>query len=317
MNIIQIRQRIFTISKVFFAVTFLFATVFSETKRKKAASPTDFTYRKPFAIDTNKFPLGSFNSVNIVRDKNKHIFIIKNFNNPEQAIHEALGAHIGALAGIRINKVKIIPPHMHFVGKCDDCVATIHTLVPGQEVEKSTIGDNIHIIGGLTCCEHLQSLVLYDDLCSIVALDIFLDNFDRHNGNLFFDKKSGYFYAIDMDRVFNLAFSFSGGNPNLLYEIDIATYSSLAVNAYDFLITLSDATLSPQEIRALNHLRDWLSKLLNQYSSMELYNLWMDFAHKAQYTYVPLHKVCIQTLIDCNYTQVQRVVTQINTLVIA
>lgn len=315
MNTISIKQRFFTFFKVFCVAIASTTAMFGESKHKKPTS-NDFRYVEPFSIHPKRAPLGSYNTVTIVQDKKKNTFVIKSFTDPEQAIHEALGAYIGIAMGIRINKVRIIPAHMKCVGKAENSVGTIHTCMPGEEVEKTNIAQNISIRGGLISYAHLQTLVVYDELCSIVALDIFLDNFDRHNGNLFFDKKTNHFYAIDMDRVYSISLHFCNSSQSAIDEFNILHYDCLAVNAYNYLITLDSAALSSGEKTALNHMRDWLNKFLNQYPSVTLYNLWMNLAQEAVYVYVPLKKVFVQTMLDYNCLQVQRVVTQIDTLVL-
>jgi hypothetical protein len=317
MNIIQVQNKRFIAVKTFFVAILLSAACFVDA-RVRVANPTGFTYREPLFIDSNKTPLLSFNHVAFVQDSNKITFVIKCYADAEHAIHEALGAYVGASLGMRINKVKIIPPHMRCVGKDDDCVATIHTCVPGKEVEYiDNMNSRIDIKGGLTCSQHLQCLVEHDELCSIVALDIFLDNFDRHNGNLFFDAQTNHFYAIDMDRILWSALHF----PNMIQPLedgwDIKEVSNLATNAYNYLITLSSEQLSPQEMRALDHVRDWLNKLLDKYPSLTLFDLWMSLAQEATYVYIPVKKQYIKNLVDYNYCQVQSVIAQLDTLVVA
>lgn len=284
-------------------------------------APVGFTYDEPFFINTDKSPCLSFNSIAFVNDNNKQTFIIKSYHNSEHAIHEALGASVGTGVGIRINKVKIIPPHINCVGKQNDCAATIHTCVPGIEVcNIDTMRNAFDVYGGLDCAAHLQSLVDYDDLCSIVALDIFLDNFDRHNGNLFFDDKTGLFYAIDMDRVFWPALAFPTGIIESYDAILWNTYgfeASISVKAYNFLVTLESATLSSQEIVALGHVRDWLNKLIVHYPCSKLYDLWMNLAQQAVYEYSSAKKGYIERLIDYNCSQAEHIVVELDRLTVA
>jgi len=318
MNIIQNKKRSRIAAQGLFVALSLAIVGFIDARALNHA-PMGFTYEQPLFINTDKAPCWSFNSIAFVNDNNKQTFIIKSYCNSEHAIHEALGASVGTSVGIRINKVKIIPPHINCVGKQGDCAATIHTCVPGIEVcNIDTMRNAFDVYGGLSCVAHLKSLVDYDDLCSIVALDIFLDNFDRHNGNLFFDDKTGLFYAIDMDRIFWPALAFPTGIEP--YDAMWNTYGfteSISVKAYNFLSTLKPATLSSQEIVALNHVRDWLNKLIVCYPCSKLYNLWMNLAQQAVYEYSAVKKGYIESLIDYNCSQAQRVVVELDRLVLA
>lgn len=325
MNIIQ-KNRRYMVVKALFVGLLVSAAGFVEAKRLAAPNRAvvnvlngaDFTYQEPLFLDTDRLPLVSFNKVAFLKDGHKHSFIIKCYADPEQAIHEALGAYVGASVGIRINKVRIIPPHVHCVGKDDGCVATIHTCVPGKEVcNIANICEKADIYGGLRCFAHLQSITENDELCSIVALDIYLDNYDRHQGNLFFDTQTAHFYAIDMDRVFSSVYWFNNNASASAITWDLKSISHLATDSYDFLVRLNSEQLSPKEVTALSHVRDWLNKLTDKYSANSLYDLWMKCAHDAVYTYSSVKKQYIRAIVDYNCCQVERVVAQLDVLVVA
>lgn len=70
-------------------------------------------------------------------------------------------------------------------------LATLHTFVPGKELCKwfEIPPHGILLKGGLISEQHLNCLSLSDDLCDIMALDIFLNNKNRYYENCFIDEE--------------------------------------------------------------------------------------------------------------------------------
>src|SRR6266478_6359926 len=113
MNKILIKNSFFSHLKRLFVILPLFALYGASAQEHNV----NVAFKEPLALCADKTTNHSFNSTAFVQDGNKHIFVIKNYQNPEHAIHEALGAYIGASVGVRINRVRIIPPHVACVGK--------------------------------------------------------------------------------------------------------------------------------------------------------------------------------------------------------
>lgn len=281
-----------------------------------------FNYQEPFILAPDKIPTFGCNQTVFLRDNKQTIFVLKSYGHSERAIHEALGSFVGASVGIRINRVKIIPPHVPFVGKNPNnkCAATLHTYVPGIEITNIDYMRNvIDIYGGLIGWENLNSLLENDDLCDFVALDLFFDNFDRYKGNYLFDKDTNHFYAIDMDCIFYAARGIdnvaSEEQHNMHHVLTDIFRNNVASHSMTFLDTIQSAQLSGQHKKALQRVADTLNKLLSTYPPHKLYALWMQKAKEAEYTYTSVKRGYIRTLIHFNAYHAYKVVDRINELV--
>ncbi len=107
------------------------------------------------------------------------------------------------------------PCELHFPGKrFVDEPASLHTYAPGFTLrEQSNIYNDLYVQQrwksrwsykqkGLTVSV-IRNMSRHPDLPCIVALDTFIGNSDRHDGNLCYDSKTDMFCGIDMDDTFD------------------------------------------------------------------------------------------------------------------
>jgi len=251
--------------------------------------------------------------------------------NTEPSIHETLGAKVGMDIGININNVKLIPAcdtSLQSVDINPHVTKTLHTVVPGKEVNHLTLPYPVNIqLSAGNATQNLQSLTRHRNLCQIAALDIYLDNWDRHNGNLFFDETTNQFYAIDMDWIFNQIYNFSNNThdtdadktvysfvTNLLQSFQHKPFQCdvLATHIHQLLHNVKPEELTPQEMNALREVNAVLQKLQSTYTPRKLFNVWMDIAQQANYTYSIQKQQYIRYLIAYNYCEITKVCAEIN-----
>jgi len=167
-------------------------------------------------------------------------------------VYDAFASYIAESLDSKIaHKVILIPVFYKFPGKkFNEWPATLHTIVPGVPVDKKrTLYRKIMIkqaVYGFNR-EMIYWMSLHKDLVTIIALDIFLCNHDRHRRNLFYNSKTDSFYAIDMD---------------LLFEFKLARFACInfrRMSARDI------STLKTKEIVALVQLRKLLERLVNDH----------------------------------------------------
>lgn len=237
-----------------------------------------------------------------VEDANKAQFIAKFHSHAGQAIAEALSAQIGIDTGLNINEVQFIDIAKNIADSVPNdqntkLFTTLHSIVPGQEVYCQDINDTVSIRGGLMRNTNFRSLLAFKTLCPIVALDIFTDNYDRHNGNLFFENVSQQFYAIDMD----YAFCKITGAP--LFFMPLDQRDSMALNVYAFLKEYqgSEKKLSEDERDALQRIKCILEKMIALYSPKKLYDAWMKLALRINRQYTPREKIAIAKILTKQY----------------
>lgn len=305
-----------------FIVALCSCSAFFASAQELVPTKQTFNFKEPMCVQVDKVPCCGINSTIFLKDHNQQTFVFKMYRSTENAIHEALGSYIGTSVGIRINKVRIIPAKMPFVGKDATCkyAATLHTCVPGVEIAQiDNMPYSVDIYGGLKSVDNLKSLIHNGDLCDIVALDIFLNNFDRHSGNYLFDQKTDHYYAIDMDHIFYAARTV----PNMIDEeaCDIPQalagifQNNVASNAYWFLKRLTREELSDEEVTALKRVASTLKILLSTYPPQKLFDAWMWQAQQADYIYTDAKKGYIRTMIHYNTYYSHWVVERINSLV--
>lgn len=236
------------------------------------------------------------NHVKRVEDANKAQFIAKYHFNTEQAIAEALSTQIGIATGLNINDVDFIDIGEDIFGGAHKSV-TLHSIVPGHEVYRQAVDHAVSIRGGLMRDRNFQSLMAFKTLCPIVALDIFTDNHDRHNGNLFFDELSQQFHAIDMDYAFC---KITGAT---LSFVPVDQRDSMALNTYTFLKKYQGSAkkLSENEREVLQEIKCILEKMLAAYSPKKLYDEWMELASRINRVYTPKEKIRIALILNKQY----------------
>lgn len=290
MNFFSVKNR------SFFA--FFITTVFSSFSLIAAEQNNTF-FTSPLTESTWNFTC----EFDFVQDANGKKFILKYPRSTEHAISDALGAKIGKDVGVNINDVKIFPPKDPSISSVDKhplSVKTLHTVVPGEEVN-STSYANIWIKDPYHK-DYLHNLALHKDLCKIVALDIYLDNWDRHNRNFFYDKQNKKFYAIDMDMILK------DGRHN---------FDRRPTQTISFVKTLNKDNLSRAEKNALRQVNKTLHKLTSQYPPEKLQSTRMELAQEAHYTYNPSEQQKFNNLTEYNFKETQKLQVLLKTFDLA
>jgi len=270
-------------------------------------TPTALSFTPPFTIT------GLANTTTFfIDDAHQHHFVLKYHpRGPKRAIHDALGAYIGKSIGLNINEVELFAANNPFNELFNDInplkethigITTLHTLVPGKAIrEIKSMDKGICIKRGIRKEKTLRNLIQYSELCDIIAFDIFVDNTDRHNGNLFFDTQTGLFYAIDLDHGFKSAFT-------LAYTPHEYDFVTVATRTYRFIKTLKKVDLSHQEIAALKRVLQTLQLLIDLYPPTTAFNEWMLLAQKANVTYNPREQEKIMKYLEYNASEVQKLI---------
>lgn len=271
------------------------------------ANPTQLSFMPPFVI-TGYTAKKTF----FLADQNSNEFVLKYHpRGPKRAIHDTLGAAIGKSIGLNINEVEVFSAddqfnelftHINPLESSQIGITTLHVRVPGKSVrEYKKMNESIYIKKGLCRERHLQSLLKYPQLCAVVAFDIFIDNNDRHNGNIFFDMKTQKFYAIDMDHAFKSAYA-------LIYTDHDYCFDTLASRAYDFIKTIKKRGLSAQEVKILSKIERTLQKLVALYSPDILFDEWMKIAEKGCIDYSPREKKKIRKYLEYHIHEVKKLI---------
>jgi hypothetical protein len=189
-------------------------------------------------------------------------------------VRDAITAHIAESFGETLDlefdlahRVDVIPAGVPFIGKPrTDWPATIHTIAPGKmikEQKKRFPGMNIKQANIGFRRDMLEWMVKHPILIVYVAMDTFLCNHDRHRGNLFYNKKTGSFCAIDMDSSFK--------------------FNLCALGCRNFTEMLHDERLhlTKKEINALITYRKYLQFLIDNYKPENTLYMYDYFAEKA------------------------------------
>ncbi len=275
-------------------------------------TPTQLSFTPPFTV-TGLATKTTF----FVQDAVGRQFVLKYHpRGPKRAIHDTLGAYVGKSIGLHINEVEIFSPHHPFNQLFNDInplepsqfrVTTLHTRVPGTSVKSiKKINNEICIKRGLCKEKHLESLTKYMQLCDMVAFDIFIENTDRHNRNLFIDVITGEFYAIDMDHGFKSALALV----NIARDYD---FDTLAVRVYEFVKMLQKQKLSSQEIKVLKRIHHTLQRLVDLYPPAILFDEWMAIAQKGDVVYSPREQKKIKKYLEYNAQEVCRLISLLDT----
>lgn len=328
------------------SLVFLSFTSFAIDAEEKETPKTKLEYTLPFT-KTGEAKV----SVVYLKDAAGNNFVLKNHYSPKYAIHETIATQVGESVGININHLEIFSKENlsfdKYVGNkyVKKGIKTLHTHMPGCVVrEEKSMHDKINVYRGLSNYDNLTTLAQFINLCDIVALDIFTNNFDRNNGNIFivqnsrrlctFDtdffidqKMDPEFYAIDMDHAFNNILDLSSDKISSGCELDfILSDDLLATRTYNFLEEQKEIHLyvhgsaskekifSSAEIKALKRVNKVLGKMMNEYTPEKLYNEWMDIAEKVNYTYTPNKKENIKIALEYNFHECRRLHSKIDEL---
>jgi hypothetical protein len=181
-------------------------------------------------------------------------------------VRDAVMAHY-AEGFINAHQVDIIPAGKAFPGKPrTDWPATIHTIAPGKMIKAQHSpydGMNIKQADIGFRRDMLSWMAMHPALVKIVAFDTFLCNHDRHRGNLFYNKKTASFCAIDMDSAFKF---------NLCL---------LACKNFSAMLNDKNLQLSRKEINVLIEYKKQLQLLIDKYKPEDTLKTYNYFAKKA------------------------------------
>ena len=229
----------------------LTSPLFTAESQKKEIKHTELHYTSPFK------KIKEFNkNVFLVSDSCEKNFIIKQHMTPAAVIREVIASEIGENI-VNINKVQIIS-HSSLKGIefNSNMLYTLHEYISGEYdgyvFIKKAINNETHLI------EISQN---DKTLAQIVAFNMYINNFDCHESNLFKNETTNQFHVIDMNH------SFEANIKRPLIHI-----------MYGYLKELSEIGLCDIiELKSIPSydIYDFLDKnlynLMNQYSSEYLY----------------------------------------------
>lgn len=252
-------------------------------------------------------------------------FVLKCYDDDhkEEAVCEYLGSFIGASVGVPVNKVNIVLGGL-LLAAIDNgtSLATLHTFVPGKELCKwfEVAPHGIILKGGLISEQHLNCLSLSDDLCDIMALDIFLNNKDRHHENCFFDDANMRYYAIDMGDIFLSVRKIPNVDCVMSHELyqSLSTMISqekiVALDTFCFLNTLN-IPLSASQKKVLKRIHFILESFIILYPAEIILDMWLAVAKDTLYIYTEYKKWYLKLLLERNMYWVRKIIEKVNDLV--
>jgi hypothetical protein len=200
---------------------------------------------------------------------NGEIYLIKQkkvVNKILGAVRDPFTAHIAETFGIA-HRVGVIPADVEFSGKFrTDWPATIHTVAPGKMIKAQNSrydGMNIKQADVGFRRDMLSWMAKHPVLVMVVALDTFLNNHDRHRGNLFYEPKTDSFCAIDMDSALK--------------------YNLCALGCKNFTAMLYDRhlNLSNKEIKTLGLYKEYLEFLIDNHKAEDTLGTYNYFVEKS------------------------------------
>lgn len=290
------------------------------------------SFSLPFTtIDAVKMCKNEENTIFFLEDANKQKFVLKEQSSAEPAIHEKLGADIGANL-ININQVQLFCPNHPLMSSYTNKIATLHTFVPGTIAENivDSLGNNTggqNFCGGLSHQGQFIWLAHSESMCDIIALDLFINNGDRHQGNYSIELDAANYmrsHAFDMDWMYVTAYDIPNVDCALAARIHkdinyVTTDFTCCQLTYEFLDRLDkereEQVWSEQEIKVLKRINETLAKLIAQYPSHVMYKKWMAIAQQVDYDYCYLKKRYIRILIEKNYKDLALLRNKIDTIV--
>ncbi len=301
------------------------SNILANVEHSLIESSAGFNFYEPFTILSYQNRDKCERHIAFLEDSKQQKFVLKAYvdDQKEEVVCEYVGSCIGASAGVLINKVKIILGGSLLVEIDNDIsLATLHTFVPGKELCKwfEAAPNGIILKGGLISEKHFNCLSLSNDLCDIMALDIFLNNKDRHHENCFFDEKNNRYYAIDMGDIFLSVRKISNAPHHMSYEIYQALSTLVfqervvALDTYHFLSTL-DGTLSVSQKKSLERMRCILEGFIVLYPTERILNMWLAVAQEVGCVYTEYKKRYLGLLLEWNMYWVHKIIEKINDLV--
>ena len=225
-------------------------------------------------------------------------------------VRDSITAHIAESFGIgTAHQVDVIPAGKAFPGKpSKDWPATIHSIAPGKmikeqqspykkmKIQQKDGGFRLDMLGWMK--KHPQLIV-------IIALDIFTCNHDRHRGNLFYNKATDSFCAIDMDSAYK-------------YPL-----SAIAYKNFTSMLNDKKLYLDNRDVYTLMQLRKHLQFLIDNHLPKDTVMMYDYFAQKAGF--VPGSKLYTdrvaaeltanRAMIVKSYEDVKKVVAVVDALI--
>lgn len=240
---------------------------------------------------------GSCNSgIEFLRDSQGKKFVLKYHDSYQLALNEVLGGLIGSSIDNLVNRVTIAPSHYVKKGYC----ATLHTYAPGKEVGALEETSMIDIKGGLSNKINLESVAMHNDLAKIVAINLFINDWDCHSYNLFFSKADNRFCAIDKGLIFHHS-------------------CYLATHAYNFLMRLHKlgwfhSNLTWQEIKSLGITKKTLHILMQTYPPEKIYTEWEKLVENNNFSFAQDQKERFLDGLNKNYQEIEKVYKELEYL---
>ena len=207
-------------------------------------------------------------------------YLLKQKKTPSKqfsVVRDAFAAYIAKDLNIA-QSVEIIPPNKEFPGKRNSVwPATIHTIAAGKTIRaqpeskyhllrlKQRVPDGVLSTNRWLTETIIDQMTWHKQLPIIIALDIFICNTDRHQGNLFYDPKKDRFCAIDMDNIFR------------------RNLPALACEKLNIMID-SGKEFTKKEIKALIKMRNTIQFLLDKHSVQKLVDKLYFFVEQAGFT---------------------------------
>lgn len=183
------------------------------------------------------------------------------------SVREALTAYIAENFIDLAHKVDIIPAGKKMPGKiCVECPATLHSIAPGKAVRgMESPYKQMDIRQKVTGFNRamLKWMAKHPELITIVALDTFLCNGDRHRANIFYNKEDDSFCAIDMESSYR------------------HNYCQWACNNWSEIMNDSSCFLTKSEVNILSEYIRVLELLINKYNSKKVIKKYYDFLAQA------------------------------------
>jgi hypothetical protein len=249
------------------------------------------------------------NRVLFLQDADQKEFILKSHYGDHGPVREKLGTKIAKSAHINVNDVEIFPRGIEGFSSIP---TTLHTRVPGIQVSDIfELYRTVRIKEGLAKKCNLESIVKHPKLAPIVAVNLFINNPDCHNGNLFFDNQSQEFHLIDLNHAFDCYSSAFVCHTDPAY---ILPPDLLATQACDFLENLKEKDLSPEKIHALSSVAKTLEKLIIQYHPTQLCNDWRNVLQKNRF-YDEVEQERTDIMLEYNYHENKRLLSQLKTII--
>lgn len=288
------------LKKMFFLLCIPFASIMIAEQENIAEKYSKTSRTTPYTCPNVMF----------VENKNKEGRVLKQYENPETAVHEAACAEILEGMGINTNHVTIVPAGHPSTRNLTKLTTTIHTIVPGKEVAEINDRPVLDVSEGLTADHTLSSIAKDNRLAPMVAVDTYLDDPDRNVYNIFFDEETDQFYSIDKGNAFYSLYRM----PNDSKSFSPDYYGVLATHTNQFLEGLQSTSLSLEEIIALKAVKKSLCKVMDEYPPLTLQEKWIETAQKAHYEYTPAKQEHMLKFFEHNFRENCSVVTQLDKL---